>query len=214
MIRYFVGVPGSGKTTLACRLLMKNIKPFIKLSKNPYKYNFANFDNKLANVIDLSLLATQKLPPGSYLAIDESGIEFNARGFKSLPMGFIEFFKMHRHEHCDIDIFSQTWDDTDKQIRDLASEIWLIKKVGPLSYARCVYKRVGIDEVTHQLQYQHYFRSVFMQLLPFMPKQFIFCWRPSYYRYFDSFAPMNRPVLARDVKGKAFEPIDTFSIAR
>ena len=214
MIRYFVGVPGSGKTTLACRLLKKNIHPFIKLKKNNYHYNFCNFDCKIANVIDLSLLSTQKLPHYSYLALDESGIEFNARGFKTLPIGFIEFFKMHRHEHCDVDIFSQTWDDTDKQIRDLASEIWLLKKVGPLTYARCVYKRVGIDDVTKQLQYQHFFRSVFMQLLPFMPKQFIFCWRPAYYKYFDSYAPMDRPILSRTVAGEEFSTVDSYSIGR
>lgn len=201
MIRYFVGVPGSGKTTMACRLLFSKIPNLKKDSY--YNYLFSNFDNKgLANVIDTSQLNSLKLPSYSYLSIDESGIEFNSRNFKSLNSGFIEFFKKHRHEHCDIDIFSQTWDDTDKIIRDLCSEIWLIKSVGSLSYARCVYKRVGIDENTKQLQYQHYFRSVFLQLLPFQQKQFIFCWRPKYYKYFNSFDPMNRQVINQDKYGK------------
>lgn len=204
MIRYFVGVPGSGKTTMACRLLASNI-PTLKKQYSRYKFQFCNFPNKgLANEIDVSLLNTQKLPPFSYFCIDESGIEFNSRNFKSLNAGFIEFFKKHRHEHCDIDIFSQTWDDTDKIIRDLCSEIWLIKSVGPLSYARCVYKRVGIDESTHQLTYQHFFRSVFAQFLPFQRKQFIFCWRKNYYKYFNSFDPMDRPVLSVSKNGKLF----------
>lgn len=195
MIRYFVGVPGSGKTTLACKLLKDKIKhKSNRLYRSRYDYLFSNFDNTLSNVIDCSILATYKLPKKSYLCIDESGLEFNSRKFKSLDMGIIEFFKMHRHEKCDIDIFSQTWDDTDKQIRDLASEIWLLRKVGPLSFARCVYKRVGIDDVTHQLQYQHYFRTILLQLIPFQPKQFIFCFRPFYYKYFNSFSELVRPV--------------------
>lgn len=196
MIRYFVGAPGSGKTTLAVKLMKKELKAkrFKKLKFN-YDYIFSNFDNDLSNVIDINLLASHKLPEYSYLLIDESGLEFNSRGFKSLPKGFIEFFKMHRHEHCDIDLFSQTWDDTDKQIRDLATEIWLIRRLGFISFARCVYIRVGIDDNTHQLQYQHFFRSLLRQLLPFQPKQFIFCFRPFHYKHFNSFEPMQREII-------------------
>lgn len=102
---------------------------------------------------------------------------------------------MHRHMHCNIDLFSQCWSDTDKMIRDLADEIWLIRRIGPISYARCVYVRIGIDENTHQLQYQHFFRSIFLQLLPFQPKQFIFCFRPFHYKHFNSFSPLNREVI-------------------
>lgn len=202
MIRYFVGAPGSGKTTIAVKLMKKELrsKRFKKLKFN-YDYIFSNFDNDLSNVIDVSLLSSFKLPPYSYLLIDESGLEFNSREFKSLNKGFIEFFKLHRHEHCDIDIFSQTWNDTDKQIRDLASEIWLIRRFGPLSFARCVYIRIGIDDDTHQLQYQHFFRSIFRQLLPFQPKQFIFCFRPAHYKHFNSFDPMNRSVLPSPPEG-------------
>lgn len=179
MIRYFVGSPGSGKTTMAVKLMKKEIKPkrFKKLKFN-YDYIFSNFENDLSNVIDINLLASFKLPEYSYLLIDESGLEFNSREFKSLNKGFIEFFKMHRHMHCNIDLFSQCWSDTDKMIRDLADEIWLIRRIGPISYARCVYVRIGIDENTHQLQYQHFFRSIFLQLLPFQPKQFIFASDP------------------------------------
>lgn len=202
MIRYFVGVPGSGKTTLACKLMKDCVKPkfFKKLSKMPYDYIFANFENDLSNQFDVSSLANQKPPRYSYLCIDESGLEFNSRKFKSLPPGVIEFFKKHRHEHCDIDFFSQTWDDTDKQLRDLAQEIWLLRKIGPLTVARCVYKRIGINKDTHQLEFQHFWRSVLWQLIPFMPKQFCFCWRPLYYRYFNSFEPIERSVFAGDFK--------------
>lgn len=209
MIRYFVGVPGAGKTTMAVKLAKKQMqRKFFKKFRFRYDYIFANFETDVANEINVDLLIDHKLPEYSYLIIDESGLEFNSRGFKTLPKGFIEFFKMHRHEHCDVDIFSQTWDDTDKQIRDLAAEIWLLRKIGPISFARCVYKRVGIDDQTHQLQYQHYWRSILWQLLPFMPKQFIFCFRPFHYKNFDSFSPMDRDVI-EPKPGKTFKT--TFS---
>lgn len=206
MIRYFVGVPGAGKTTMAIKLMKRELQPkyFKKLKKLRYDYIFCNFDNSIANQINVNSLVDHKLPPYSYLLIDESGLEFNSRSFKTLPKGFIEFFKMHRHEHCTVDIFSQTWDDTDKQIRDLASEIWLLRKIGPVSFARCVYKRVGIDDTTHQLQYQHFWRSILWQLLPFMPKQFIFCFRPFHYKDFDSYSPMQRDVI-EPKPGKKFK---------
>lgn len=202
MIRYFVGIPGSGKTTIACCLLKRFLKPkfFKRLSKMPYDYLFSNFDTSLANRIDVDVLSSQKLPQFSYLCVDESGLEFNSRKFKSLPPGVIEFFKKHRHEHCDIDFFSQTWDDTDKQLRDLAQEIWLLRKIGPLTVARCVFKRIGISQESHQLEFQHFWRSVLWQLIPFMPKQFIFCFRPFYYKYFNSFDPIDRPVIVGDFK--------------
>lgn len=214
MIRYFVGVPGAGKTTMAIKLMKRELRP--SFFKNPkkfrYDYIFANFENDISNVIDVHDLAGKKLPPYSYLLLDESGLEFNSRGFKSLPKGFIEFFKMHRHEHCDVDLFSQTWDDTDKQIRDLASEIWLLRKIGPISFARCVYKRVGIDDVTKQLQYQHFWRSILWQLLPFMPKQFIFCFRPLHYKNFDSFEPMDRDIISPSDGDKFKTTMDYFNV--
>lgn len=196
MIRYFVGAIGCGKTSLACRLLADNIPSKKRLfEKHKYKYNFANFDTDLANYLNPQLLATYKPPQGSYIAIDESGIEFNSRDFKSFHKGLIEFFKLSRHFQCDCDLFSQTFDDTDKILRDLASEIWLVKRFGQLTYARCVYKRIGIDETTKQLSYQHFFKSALLQLLPFQPKQFIFCWRPKYYKHFDSYVEPERPLI-------------------
>lgn len=202
MIRYFVGVPGSGKTTIAAKLLKSQLKrKFFKKSKFSYDYLFANYENSLSNFVDVQDLASYILPENSYLQIDEGGIEFNSRQFKSLSHNIIEYFKLLRHYGVDADLFSQTWDDVDKQLRDLASEIWLIRRIGPISFARCVYKRVGIDETTHQLQYQHYWRSVLFQLLPFQPKQFIFCFRPLYYKYFDSFSkPILRDILPGEHK--------------
>lgn len=197
MIRYFVGVPGSGKSTIACKLLYKHSRGF-KLFKRKYDYLFANFDTVLANKFNTNDLATKKPPKKSLIMLDESGLEFNSRQFKSLSLGIIEYFKMHRHEKQDIYLFSQTWDDTDKQIRDLAQEIWLIRKIGPLSVARCVQKKVGIDDISKQLQYQHFFKSILWQLIPFMPKQFVFCWRPKYYKFFNSYEELYRPLIEPD----------------
>lgn len=196
MIRYFVGVPGSGKTTLACKIMKKEMRGLLKNPfKKKYKYIFSNFDNDLSNIVNARDLSEKATPDNSLLMIDESGIEFNCRDYKNFDKGLIEFFKYHRHYKTDVCLFSQTFDDVDKVLRDLSSEIWIIRKLGPLTYARCVYKRVGIDDITKELKYQHYFKSILWQLLPFMPPQFIFCFRPLYYKHFNSYSKPNREII-------------------
>lgn len=182
MIRIFFGSPGCGKSTFGVKLLYQN------------KFNC---DNKLCNyeVKDVPYLDTRLLSdhfplPNSHVVIDESGICFNNRMYKSLPIGTIEYFKLHRHNKDYVDFFSQSWDDTDITVRRLADEIWYVQKVGPLSFARRIFPFVTIDKETHQIVTGYKTKSAFWSLLPFPfhIRQFMFCWRPSWYKYFDSYS--------------------------
>ena len=190
MIRIFFGSPGSGKTTLACQLMKK----MQKSKKIGYHYYFSNFTNKLSKKVDLKGLGAWTFPEKSYLVVDEAGIEYNSRKYKTLPQETIAWFKLHRHYRCDVDFISQSWEDTDITIRRLADELWYIKKLGPFSLVRRVYKTVSIDENTHQIIDAYRFGKIIKRLLPFPwhQKTWFLVFRPRYYKYFNT---LERPYL-------------------
>lgn len=144
MITVYFGSPGSGKTTMACRELKKYNRDY---------FTFANFGCKCADFdnVDLSGLGNWTFPEGSYISIDEAGIEYNNRKFKSLPIETIKWFKLHRHYKCDISVWSQSWEDMDVTIRRLADRLFYIKKLGPFTLIRRVYKRVTVDKEKEQI---------------------------------------------------------------
>lgn len=145
MITVYFGSPGSGKTTMACREIYRQQKR--------YNYTFANFGCKCADFDDVSLedLGTWTFPKGSYVAIDEAGIEYNNRKFKTLSQETIKWFKLHRHYCCDISIWSQSWEDMDVTLRRLSDRLYYIKKMGPFTMIRRVYKRVTVNKETEQI---------------------------------------------------------------
>lgn len=193
MIRIFFGSPGCGKTTLACYMFYKNSKK----KKPRYSFQYANFQNDLSvYVSSLEGLGSWTFPEYSYIVIDEAGIEYNSRKYKTLDQSTIAWFKLHRHYKCDVDFISQSWEDTDITIRRLADELWYIKKLGPVSLVRRVYKSVSIDENTHQIIDAYRFGKLIKRFLPFpfYEKTWFLVWRPKYYKYFDTHAKPNTPV--------------------
>lgn len=145
MITVYFGSPGSGKTTMAVRKILKE--------KKHYSATFANFGCKCADFDEVSLadLGEWTFPRGSLIEIDEAGIEYNNRKFKSLPQETIKWFKLHRHYGCDVDVWSQSWEDMDVTLRRLADRLYYIKRVGPFTMIRRVYKRVTVNKETEQI---------------------------------------------------------------
>lgn len=200
MIRVYFGNIGCGKTTFAVRQFRKQQKTDKKLKrvgKSPcYDYYYANFENKVSRFSDLKGLGEWTFPEHSYIIVDEAGIEYNNRKFKSLSQDTIAWFKLSRHYKCDVDFISQSWDDMDITVRRLASELWYVKKLGPFTMLRRVYKTVGIDENTHQIIDKYEFGKLLPCLLPFPFHRHnceIFLRRP-YYKYFDSYSKVELPI--------------------
>lgn len=193
MIRIFFGNPGCGKTTLAVRLFAKQIK-LGKRSK--YKHFFANFETSLAHEVDLQTLGEWTFPEHSYIICDEAGIEYNNRKFKTLSKETISWFKLHRHFKCDLDFISQSWEDIDITVRRLADELWYIKRIGPFTMCRRVYKKVGIDDVSHQIIDKYEFGKLLPCILPFPfhRKNIVIFFRRPYYKYFDSYSKIPLPL--------------------
>lgn len=209
MITVYFGSPGSGKTTMACRELLK--------AKKYYPATFANFGCNCCDVdeVDLTGLGEWTFPPNSYVAIDEAGIEYNNRKFKSLSQETIKWFKLHRHYLCDVSVWSQSWDDMDVTIRRLADRLYYIKRLGPFTMIRRVYKRVTVDKQTEQIidgyKMVHmlflllkpvYYASYLLLGLGFLIKMLFpqfdeiqLVLRAPYYKYFDTHAapPLDMP---------------------
>ena len=200
MIRTFFGSPGVGKTTLAVKMAKKY--------RGKYKHVFLNFEHKIKNgyICNLDGLGEWTFPDSSYIGIDEAGIEYNSRAYKSLPKPTIAWFKKHRHYRCDVDIFSQSWEDMDVTLRRLSTELWYLYRFGPFTLSRRVYKRVTVDKNTEQIIDGYKMASMlwlliwFLQLDTFVPifsaftPKFKLTFRPFYYKYFDSYSKDNLPI--------------------
>lgn len=151
-IKIFFGVPGSGKTTLAAKFVHDNLKRGIK--------TFSNVPIKGALLFDTSDLGVYDISDGC-MVLDEAGIAFNNRKFKSLSQCTIEWLKLHRHYGIrDIYVFSQSYDDMDITLRRLADEIYVVKRslIPFLFSTKRIKVKVGIDKDTHQIMDQYFFQ--------------------------------------------------------
>lgn len=179
-IKIFFGVPGSGKTTNAARIVLGNLKKGIK--------TYSNVPIKGAILYDQRSIGQYDISDGEMI-IDEAGIHYNNRKFKELPKEQIEWFKLSRHYGINnIYIFSQSYEDMDITLRRLADEIYVIKRtLIPFVFCqRRILVKVGIDKETHQIQDQYYFQFLGIKLY------FGF----HYWHMFDSWsAPVLPPLL-------------------
>lgn len=185
-LEIYFGNPGSGKTTFAMRL--------IKESRMTYK--FANFENDLCPTVDLLYLGHWTFPPDSLIVIDEAGIEYNNRKFKTFDQATIKWFKYHRHQRCRVVILSQSYDDMDITLRRLADKYFHMRKLGPFTLIRRIRKFVTINEYDRQIIDGYEFYKLIWRFIPiFKIKDAArICLRSKYYKYFDSFSPLPVPI--------------------
>jgi len=112
--------PGSGKTTLAAKI--------VRDANFEGKKVYSNVPIISAGVIDLKDLGKYNFKH-SKIIIDEAGIEMSNRNWHTnLSNEQIEALKLHRHDDIDIYIFSQAYDDVDKKFRELTTKLLMLKK--------------------------------------------------------------------------------------
>lgn len=173
IITVYFGAPGSGKSTIAAY----NAKKMMKYGVPVY----SNVDIK----------GTLKLDPhkdiGVYdiynglVLVDECGIEYNNRMFKEFTQRENAWYKKHRHHKCRVDLFSQSYNDMDLKLRNLAVKYYLVKKcllwpLVPLVYTRRISKYIGIRENDNQID----------DLYKFVPFSKRYYWAPGTWHLFDT----------------------------
>lgn len=139
----FYGAPGSGKSTLSAYF-----------AKRAQQAGITVYSNLPIN----GCLEFSKSDLGSWnienalLIWDEVGVDANSRNFKSnFTSDNVKWLKYHRHENVMVMVFSQGFDDMDKIIRTLSTEMFVVRKgfFKTVTY-RKIAKRPDIDEITHK----------------------------------------------------------------
>lgn len=120
-IVFIAGEIGSGKTCFSTKLAHKYIKKGWKV--------FTNYQCEGCYVLEPERLIDMCYPEKSVVILDEASLEHNSRNFAKISLKLIEYYKLSRHYKNKVILISQTFTDTDKQIRDLSDKVYFIRKV-------------------------------------------------------------------------------------
>lgn len=124
------GKKGAGKTTY---LTKRAIKALLE-----GRTVYSNIVIPGTVYIDPNDIGKKDLKPNSLLLLDECGLLFDNRQYKSFQRNWLEFYKMMRHYKVECVLFSQSF-DIDKKLRDLTDVMLYLKNVGRVW---CVARRI------------------------------------------------------------------------
>lgn len=181
ILSIYFGVPGSGKSTFAAALARKCF-----LHNIPVFSNFPIVGSIKYGAADLGKYQISNCK----VIIDEAGIEFNNRDFKSFTKENLMFFKLHRHYRCSVDVFSQTYNDMDKKIRSLAQQLFIVRRSHIPFFVTVIRirKKIAVDEYTHDIVDGYFIDPFWLQIIT-AKRVFM----PIYWKYFDSYAAPKLP---------------------
>ena len=205
VLNVYFGVPGPGKTTFAAyltkwalhenaiiRFCRKN-QNFLTLPILKSKYLrrripvYSNVPITGAYKLDTKADIGKYMIENAKVIIDEAGIEYNNRNYKSFPPESIYFYKYHRHYQVSVDVFSQSYEDMDVTLRRLAQNFYVVRRslVPFCIVARRICRRVGVDEQTKQIT------DLYAMGLPVLDTKRIFC--PPLWKLFNSYSRKELP---------------------
>lgn len=186
------GKKGSGKTTLMNKLA-------IRYRKKGWKV-YSDREIPGCYLFDISDFGKILFPPNSLVLIDEVGLIWDNRNFKSFPEHVKRYFKYQRQYRNVVYLFSQSF-DVDKKIRDLTDHLYIVSNLlNIFSVARRVTKKITIVHADHSAQGEskivddYNLDSIFLALFGGIEITYI----PKYVKYFKSFDPP--PLLEQDTE--------------
>jgi hypothetical protein len=162
-INLFVARTGGGKSTIATAMMYKiykENKKRIKRGKTPLNI-YTNIGTSFPTIsVTKENLVDGELQNG-YLFFDEASVGFNNRQFKKFSQDDQEFFRFHRKNKLEVCLFSQSNADTDKVIRSLVHNEFLLRKFLWWIIVIPVSLTTGIDPITQDWQDKREIRSIF-----------------------------------------------------
>lgn len=200
-VSLYFGLPGSGKTTYASFLAVREQKR-IERHKSRYDYVYSNFPIAYNGILQLN---TNDI--GQYnihdalIIIDEATLMADSRDYKAFTYNMKSFFLLHRHFKVDIYLFTQQWDGVDKKIRVITDRCFYIHKgvlrrwvsyCQRIPYGIIIPDKKDLDSKSLGEIIQGYCKPSFIiRLLSPRIK------RKRYYKYFDSFEVPELPEYQR-----------------
>lgn len=182
---FIFGKKGAGKSTYMVYLMLKHLRQGWNVYTNMTDINIPG-----VRIMDVKQLITCVPEPHSVLFIDEGGLIWDNRGFKSFDKGYTEFFKLQRKYKCKVYINSQDF-DIDKKIRQLTDSMVLMTSIaGCIGVIRPIVRKVALVEASAAGESRIADNLKFSGLFSFR-----FLWLPSYFRYFDSYSAPFRPAI-------------------
>lgn len=194
---FLFGKKGSGKSTLMIKWLLKAQKKGWNI--------YTDMQDCLIPGVRIIEDARQleKFTPekNSLLALEEVGITFDKRDFKTFPKGIRDWFKFERKYKVWVIQNSQSY-DIDSKIRDCVDGMWLQSCIsGVIGITRPIVKTVTLTAPNGDSE------ARVAEGLKFAPIfRWKFTWLPRYFKYFDSFdAPPRDPIPYREVTREMYD---------
>ena len=181
------GKKGSGKSTY----LVKLAKQYLKRKK---RWNiYTNMDELFIPGVrhfDIKHLGDFVPEADSLLLLDEVGMIWDNRDYKTFRPEVRDFFKLQRHYHVTVYMASQTF-DVDKKLRDLCDGMFLHSNfMRVFTLGRRITRQVVITESTSEAESRI---SEDLKILPFW--NWTLTYIPKYAKYFDSHSIPEKPHL-------------------
>lgn len=206
-VTLYFGLPGAGKTTMMCHLMLKAVR------KKKYLNVYCNVRNSIPGVtyIDNECIGQYDLHD-ALICIDEATLFADSRAYKSFDQGKLTYFLEHRHYNVDIILFTQQWDGVDRKIRVITDRVYYVYK-GKLSghwFTRCYRVPYGIiipdpkqaGEKLGEIIQGYAKPNIILRI--FSP----WLYRPKYYGYFDSWERPPLPALPEKYVPNGVIPIE------
>lgn len=189
-ITLWVGLPGCGKTTL--------LTAHAYQLRRQYAHVYTNVDLAVPGVIRIEpeWLGVYDIRDGVVL-LDEGSIWADCRDYKAMTKKMSNWLMLHRHYGCDVRVYTQRFGGVDVKIRNLCTRVYYVRKAGLLgrwitSYTPITYRLIvpkDGDKVGDIVEgYQQL--GLINKLIATR-----YCFRPRWYRYFDSWSAPPLPPL-------------------
>ena len=186
MITGYFGLPGCGKSTF----LTKLAKHYQRLGYRVFVLSEYPVDG--CYLFDWNDLGKYDMS-NSVILIDEITLKADSRDYKKFNDTLKQFFILARHYHVDICWFTQQFDGLDKKIRELTSCLYYIRSAGLFSYAVRIDRFIHIDKEQKEIKVGYKLSGLLRILFGWLNDSFKLCFRPKYYKFFDSFTAPDLP---------------------
>lgn len=194
---FIFGKKGAGKSCYMVSEMIKHMKRGWTIYTDMEDINIPGV--RIIKSLDLA-----KFTPDtdSCIFMDEVGIAFDNRNFKSFPEGLRDFFKFQRKYRVKVYMNSQAF-DVDKKIRDVTDSMILQTSIlNCISISKPIIRTIKLTEPTSEAESRIADQLKFDRIWHWK-----FYWMPRYFKYFDSFAaPARDAIPYREVKNEKILP--------